>query len=75
MEPMNETLNDLLPVAAEDSEKSNTVNTVLVVGATVVVTTLGWIGVGWLRNKVGDWRERRATRTVVVTEPAPEEGE
>ena len=75
MEPMNETLTDLLPVTTEDPEKSNIVNTVCVVAATAVATTLGWIAVGKIRDKVVDWRERRAQRTVVAAEPAPEEGE
>lgn len=66
-------LNDLLPVTVESEDKT-AVNTACVVIATVVATTLGWIGVGYARTKIADWRNRRAERTVVHV-PAPEEGE
>lgn len=66
-------LTDLLPATVESEEKTG-VKTACIVGATVVVTTLGWIGVDFLRTRIDGWRKRRAERTVVHV-PAPEEGE
>lgn len=75
MEPMNESLTDLLPAVTEDPEKSTALKTAGIVAATAVVTTLGWIGVGKVRDLYRGWRDRRAERVAVVAEPSNTEDE